>query len=136
MKKIEKTSMEEKTFDLRHLGVQELSEEDISELREFAIAGGYQLGSILFGGLDKEILGCIPDRARAKVVNNLTKTIGFLNLEIELSNYRKQHITGSLFFQILRYGLLFCIVYCYFCDTKGNICELLYILRHYGRVFY
>jgi hypothetical protein len=69
MKKIERTSMEEKTFDLRHLGGQELSEEDISELKEFAIAGGYQLGSILFGGLDKEILGCIPNRAKAKVAD-------------------------------------------------------------------
>jgi hypothetical protein len=30
------------------------------------------------------------------VVNNLTKTISFLKLESDLSNYRKQHITDSL----------------------------------------
>jgi hypothetical protein len=63
-------------------------------LREFAIAGGYQPRSILFGGVDEKILRCIPDRAGAKVVNNLTKTIGFTKLESDLSNYRKQHCWG------------------------------------------
>jgi hypothetical protein len=96
MKNNEETSSESKAFDLRHLGGQHLSEEDISELREFAIASGYQSGSVLFGGVDEEILGCIPDRAGAKIVNTLSKTIGFPNLERDLSNYRKQHITGSL----------------------------------------
>jgi hypothetical protein len=42
------------------LGGQELSEEDISELKEFAIAGHYKPGSVLFCGVDEEILGCIP----------------------------------------------------------------------------
>jgi hypothetical protein len=50
-KNIGETSLEEKTFDLRHLGGQELIEEDISELKEFAIEGSYQPGSILFGGV-------------------------------------------------------------------------------------
>lgn len=53
-----------------------MSEEDLSELREFAIAGVYNPNSILFGGLDEEILGCIHDCAGAKVVYTLTKTIG------------------------------------------------------------
>jgi hypothetical protein len=47
------------------LGDQELSEEDISKLKEFAIAGDYKPGSVLFGGVDEEILGCIPDRSKA-----------------------------------------------------------------------
>jgi hypothetical protein len=80
------------------LGSQQLSEEDISELKEFAIAGGYQPGSVLFGGVDEEILGCIPDRAGAKIVNTLSKSIGFLKLERDLSNYRRQHIIGILFY--------------------------------------
>jgi hypothetical protein len=81
---------------LRPLSGQELSEEDISELREFAIAGGYQPDSILFGGVDEEILRYIPNRAGAKVVNNLTNTIGLPKQESELSNYRNKHIPGSL----------------------------------------
>jgi hypothetical protein len=80
------------------LGGQQLSEEDISELKEFAIVGGYHPGSVLFGGVDEEILGCIPDRGGAKIVNTLSKSVGFLKLERDLSNYRRQHIIGSLFY--------------------------------------
>jgi hypothetical protein len=47
-KKIEETSSESVNFDLQHLGDQQLSEEDISELKEFAISCGYQPGSMLF----------------------------------------------------------------------------------------
>jgi hypothetical protein len=69
MKYLEGVSSKNKELDLRHLGGQELSEEDISELKEFTIASGYKLVSVLFGGVDEEILGCIPDRAGAKIVN-------------------------------------------------------------------
>jgi hypothetical protein len=91
-------SSEDKELDLRHLGRQELSEEDISELKEFVIAGGYKPGFVLFGDVDEEILGCIPDRAGAKIVNTLSKSNRFPKLERDLSNYRIQHITGSLFY--------------------------------------
>jgi hypothetical protein len=56
-KRIEETSLENMNFDLQHLGGQQLSEEDISELKEFAISCGYQPGSMLFGGVDEEIVG-------------------------------------------------------------------------------
>jgi hypothetical protein len=93
-----RASSEEIELDLRHLGGQELSEEDISELKKFTIAGGYKSGSVLFGGVDEEILGCIPDCAGAKIVNTLSKSIGFPKPERDLSNNRRQHITGSLFY--------------------------------------
>jgi hypothetical protein len=54
-KRSEETSSEDKNFDLRQLGDQQLSKEDISELKEFAISCGSQPGSMLFGGVDKEI---------------------------------------------------------------------------------
>jgi hypothetical protein len=63
MKELEGVSSEDIELDLQHLGGQELSEEDISELKEFVIAGGYKSRSVLFGGVDEEILGCILDRA-------------------------------------------------------------------------
>jgi hypothetical protein len=85
-------------LDLRHLGGQELSDEDISELKEFALASGYKPGSVVFDGVDEEILECIPDRAGAKIVNTLSKTIGFSKLEWDLSNYKRQHISRSLFY--------------------------------------
>jgi hypothetical protein len=101
MKELKK-ALEDIELDLRHLGGQELSDEDISELKEFALASGYKLESVLFGGVDEEILGCIPDHAKAKIVNTLSKTIGFPKLEGDLSNYRRQHIIRSLFYSIFK----------------------------------
>jgi hypothetical protein len=67
-------------------------------LKEFVVSGGYQPGSVLFGCVDEETLGCIPDRTGAKIVNTLAKSIGFSKLERDISNYRKQHITDNLFY--------------------------------------
>jgi hypothetical protein len=53
---------------------------------------------MVFGSVDEEILGCIPNHAGAKIVNTLSKSIGLPKLERDLSNYRKQHNTGSLFY--------------------------------------
>jgi hypothetical protein len=97
-KKVIDTPLREKDFDLRHQGGQELSEEDKEELKEYAISCGYQPGSLLFGGVDEEILGCVHDRARAKIIGTLSKSVGFPKLEVDISGYRRQHIVGSLFY--------------------------------------
>jgi hypothetical protein len=97
-KRTEETSLENMNFELQHLGGQQLSEEDISELKEFAISCGYQPGSMLFGGVDEEIVGCIHDRAGAKIISTLSKSIGFPKLEKDIICYRRQHIIGSLFY--------------------------------------
>jgi hypothetical protein len=97
-KEVVDASSEEKGFDLRHLGGQELSEADKEELKEYGISCGYQPGSMLFGGVDEEILGCICDRAGAKIIGTLSKSVGFPKLESDISGYRRQHIVGSLFY--------------------------------------
>jgi hypothetical protein len=97
-KKVVDTSSGEKDFDLRHLGGQELSEEDRTELKEFAMSCGYQPRSMLFGGVDEEILGCNRDRVEAKIIDTLSKSIGFPKLESNISCYRRQHIVGTLFY--------------------------------------
>jgi hypothetical protein len=97
-KKIDETSSEGANFDLRYLGGQQLSKEDKSELKEFAISCGYQPGSVLFDGVDEEIVGCIRDRAGAKIIGTLSKSVGFPNLEKDISCYMRQHIIGSLFY--------------------------------------
>jgi hypothetical protein len=97
-KKIEETSSKGVNFNLRHLGGQQLSEEDISELKEFAISCDYKPGSMLFGGIDEEIVGCIHDRAGAKIISTLSKSIGFPKLEKDISCYRSQHIINNLFY--------------------------------------
>jgi hypothetical protein len=65
--KIEETSSKGVNFDLRHMGGQQLSKEDMSELKEFAISCGYQPGSMLFGRVDEEVVECIRDRAVLKL---------------------------------------------------------------------
>jgi hypothetical protein len=85
-------------FDLRHLGGQELSEEEKLELKEFAMLCGYQPGDLVFSGVDEEVLGCIRDRAGVKTVGTLSKSVGFPKLETDISSYRRQHIVGSLFY--------------------------------------
>jgi hypothetical protein len=93
-------------LDLRHLGGQELSDEDISELKEFALPGGYKPGSVLFGGVDEEILGCIPNRAGAKIVNTLSRTVGFSKLERTLVIIKDNTLLGAYSIQTLRCKLL------------------------------
>jgi hypothetical protein len=97
-KKVVDTSSGEKDFDLRHLGGQELSEADKKEVKEYGISCGYQRGTLFFGEVDEEILGCIRDRAGAKIIDTLSKSVGFPKLESDISGYRRQHIVGSLFY--------------------------------------
>jgi hypothetical protein len=105
-KRIEETSSESMNFNLRHLGGQQLSEANISGLKEFTISYGYQHGSMLFSRVDEEIVGCIRDRAGAKIISTLFKSIGFPKLEKDISCYRRQHIIGSLFYSNLKVRLL------------------------------
>ena len=53
----------------------------MGELKDFAINCGYQPGSMLFGGVDEEVIGCIRDRAGAKIIGTLSKSIGFSKLK-------------------------------------------------------
>jgi hypothetical protein len=59
---------------------------------------GYQPGSLLFSGVDEDTLGCIHNRAEAKIVDTLSKSVDFPKLETDISCYRRQHIVGSLFY--------------------------------------
>jgi hypothetical protein len=88
----------EEDFDLRHLGGQELSEEEKLELKEFAMSCRYQPGALIFDGVDEEVLGCIRDRAGTKIAGTLSKSVSFSKLETDISCYQRQHIVGSLFY--------------------------------------
>jgi hypothetical protein len=96
--KIADAASEEMDFDLRNLVGQELSEAEKKELQEYGISCGYQPGAMLFGGIDEGALGCIRDHAGAKIIGNLLKSVGFPELEADISGYRRQHIVGSLFY--------------------------------------
>jgi hypothetical protein len=89
---------EEENFNFQNIIGQELSKAEKEELRDYAISCGYQPGALLFGGFAEESLGCLRDRVGAKVVSTLSKSVGFLKLEADLSRYRRHHIAGSLFY--------------------------------------
>lgn len=103
--KVQFFSEKETTFDLRHLAGGELSAEEIDDLKDFALAGGYSAEAVILGGVNKDVLDCVPDRDGARVVNTLTRIIGFPKLEHELSGLRKQHIVGSLAFTSIKVRL-------------------------------
>jgi hypothetical protein len=97
-KEIVEATSEEKGFDLRNLVGQELSEVEKKKLQEYGTSCGYQPGAMLFGGIDEEALGCVRDRTGAKVIDTLSKSVGFPKLKANISSYRRQHIVGSLFY--------------------------------------
>jgi hypothetical protein len=90
--------LEEKGFSFQNLIGQELSKAEKEELQEYDASCGYQPGAVLFGGINKEALGCIRDRTGAKIISTLSKSVGFPKLEADISRYRRQHIIGSLFY--------------------------------------
>jgi hypothetical protein len=97
-KEIAEDTSEENYFNFQNIIGQKLSKVEKEELRDYAISCGYQPGALLFGGVDEESLECLQDRTRANVVSTLSKSVGSPKLEADLSRYRWQHITGSLFY--------------------------------------
>ena len=88
-KEIAEDTPEEENFNFQNLIAQELSKAKKEELRDYAISCGYQPGALLFGGINDESLGCLRDRTGVKVVGTLSKSIGFLKLETDISRYRR-----------------------------------------------
>jgi hypothetical protein len=112
-KKIDEDASKEEIFNFQNLVEQELTEAEKEELKEYVISCGYQLGALLFGGVDDEKLGCVRDQTGAKVIGTLSKSIGFPKLETDIIRYRRQHLVGSLFysnFKVKNFSLIF---YCF-----------------------
>jgi hypothetical protein len=86
-KGIAKDTLDEKDFNFQNIIGQELSKAEKEELRDYAISCGYKPEALLFGGIDDESLGCLRDRTGAKVISTLSKSIGFLKLEADISRY-------------------------------------------------
>jgi hypothetical protein len=97
-KEIAEDTSEDEIFNFQNLVGQELTKAEKEEVKEYAITCGYQPGTLLFGGVDDEKLGCARDHTGVKVIGTLSKSIGFPKLETDISRYRRQHIVGSLFY--------------------------------------
>jgi hypothetical protein len=57
-KAVAEDTSEEKNFNFQNIIGQKLSKFEKEELHEYAISCGYQLGALLFGGINEESLGC------------------------------------------------------------------------------
>jgi hypothetical protein len=112
-KEIAETALKEEDFNFQNLIGQELKKTEKEELREYAISCGYQLGALLFGGVDDERLGCLRDQTGAKVIGTLSKSIGFPKLETDISRYRRQHIVGILFYSNFKVKNFSSTFYCF-----------------------
>ena len=97
-KEIDDEASGNEAFAFQNLVGEHLTKAEIEELKEYAQSCGYKPGALLFGGVDDEKLKCIRDQTGARVISALSKSIGFPKLEQDLSNYRRQHITASLFY--------------------------------------
>jgi hypothetical protein len=97
-KRIAEDTLEEKGFKFENLIAEEFTKAEKEELQEYDVSCGYQPGAMLFGRVDDEALGCIRDRTGAKIISTLSKSVGFLKLEADISSYRRQHIVGNLFY--------------------------------------
>jgi hypothetical protein len=86
-KEIAEDTSEKEDFNFQNLIGQELTKAEKEELRAYAISCRYQQGALLFGGVDDERLGCLRDQTGAKVIGTLSKNIGFLKLETDISRY-------------------------------------------------
>jgi hypothetical protein len=53
---------------------------------------------MLFGRINEEALECIRDRTGAKIINTLSKSVGFPKLEADISSFQRQHIIDNLFY--------------------------------------
>jgi hypothetical protein len=86
-KEMAEYTSEDEAFNFQNLIGQELTKAEKEELKEYAISCGYRPGALLFGGIDDERLGCVRDQTGAKVIGNLSKSIGFPKLETDISRY-------------------------------------------------
>jgi hypothetical protein len=102
---------EEEDFNFQDILGQELSKAEKEELKEYAISCGYRPGALLFGGVNEESLGCLRDHTGAKVIGNISKSVGLPKVEADLSRYRRQHIAGSLFYA--NFKVKFLIFHCF-----------------------
>jgi hypothetical protein len=88
-KELAEDASEEKNFNFQNIIGKELSKAEKEELRDYVISCGYQPGALLFDGVAEESLGCLRDRVGVKVISTLSKSVGFLKLEADLSRYRR-----------------------------------------------
>jgi hypothetical protein len=99
-------TLEEENFNFQDILGQELSETEKEELKKYVVSCGYKTGALLFGGVNEGKLRCLRNRTEAKVIRTFSKNVGLPKIEADLCRYRRQHVTGSLFYANFKVKLL------------------------------
>lgn len=86
---------EELGFFVRNLARDDLSEEKASKLEEQTEAMCYSSGAMIFCGVDN-VLMCVLDAGKAKIVKNVTRSISFPEIEAQLSQLKKRKLSQRL----------------------------------------
>jgi hypothetical protein len=94
--------LEEGNFNFQDILGQEITDAEKEELKKYAISCGYKPGSLLFGGINEGKLRCLRNRTEAKVVRTFSKSVGLPKIEADLYRYQRQHIVGSLLYDIFK----------------------------------
>jgi hypothetical protein len=69
---------------------------------------GYGPGAMLFGG-ENQMLMCVPDYDESKIVWNITRSVGFLEIEERLSQVKKRKLSHSLTYTSIKVQNAFCL---------------------------
>jgi hypothetical protein len=98
---------EEMDFIVRHASGKQLSEEQITEARQYARDLKYSLGSLVFNGIDEDdFLYCFLDNKEIPVCWEMMRNMGFPKLELGLSAMSKDDLADSLAYNSLKVYIL------------------------------
>jgi hypothetical protein len=69
---------------------------------------GYRPRATIFGG--DEILTCVQNLDESRIVKNISRNVGFLKVEGQLSNLKKQKLSQSLAYTNIKAKGYFCLL--------------------------
>jgi hypothetical protein len=104
--------MEELGFFTRHISGGELKEIEVSELGNKGEALGYEPGAVLFGGEDRMVMRML-DSDESKIVRNITRSIGFPNIEEKLYQVKRRKLSHNLAYTCIKVLRVFILIYLY-----------------------
>jgi hypothetical protein len=113
-------SSEELEFIVCHAAGKKLTEEQITEARQYTQDLKYPAGSLVYNGTDEDdFVYCLPDNKEISVCREMEKGMGFPKLELGLSAMSKDELADNLAYNSLK-------VYTPF-TQKNKLCLLIFL---------
>jgi hypothetical protein len=80
---------------------------------------GYSPRTMIFGG-GEDILACVPNAGEARIVRNIARSIGFLEIERASSKLKKWKLSQSLTYTSIKVKSFFSFLYIFREKTVGS----------------